>query len=43
MKNIVKIVAENSVQKAFTALCHYQPKIPDSLMKEPQEKGKKEN
>ena len=39
MKNIVKVVAENSVEKAFTSLCHYQPKMPNSLM----EKAQKEN
>lgn len=43
MKNIVKIVAENSVEKAFTSLCHYQPKMPDSLMEKAQEKNKKED
>lgn len=43
MKNIVKIVAENSVEKAFTSLLHYQPKMPDSLMEKVREENKKED
>lgn len=42
MKNIVKVVAENSVEKAFTSLCHYQPKMPNSLMEKAQKEIKKE-
>lgn len=42
MKNIVKVIAENSVEKAFTSLCHYQSKIPDSLMEKIQAENKKE-
>ena len=42
MKNIVKVIAENSVEKAFTSLCHYQPKMPDSLMEKIQAENKKE-
>nr|DAE49274.1 MAG TPA: AgrD [Caudoviricetes sp.] len=43
MKNIVKVVAENSVEKAFTSLCHYQPKMPNSLMEKAQKEIKKED
>lgn len=43
MKNIVKVVAENSVEKAFTSLCHYQPKMPNSLMEKAQKENKKED
>ena len=43
MKNLIKIVAEKSTEKAFTTLGHYQPKMPDSLMEKAQEKNKKED
>lgn len=42
MKNFVKMVAKYSVENAFTALNHYQPKMPDSLMKKIQAENKKE-
>lgn len=39
MKNIFKTFASNCVEKAFTSLGHYQPKMPNSLI----EKAQKEN
>lgn len=32
MKNILKKIAEKSVENAFTNFAHYQPKMPKSLM-----------
>ena len=43
MKNFVKIVAERSVNSAFTALLLYQPKMPNSLMEKAQKENKKED
>ena len=43
MKNVVKIIANNSVENAFTALNHYQPKMPNSLMEKAQKEIKKED
>nr|DAE24525.1 MAG TPA: AgrD [Siphoviridae sp. ctyvQ1] len=42
MKNILKKIAEKSVENAFTTLNHYQPKMPDSLMEKIQVENKKE-
>lgn len=41
MKNILKKIAEKSVENAFTTLNHYQPKLPNSLMEKIQEENKK--
>ena len=43
MKNFVKVVAEHSVKSAFTALLHYQPKMPKSLMAKAMAENKKED
>lgn len=43
MKNLIKKISEKSVEKAFTSLGHYQPKMPDSLMEKAQGKNKKED
>lgn len=43
MRNIVKVVAENSVEKAFTSWNFYQPKMPNSLMEKAINENKKEN
>lgn len=43
MRNVVKVVAENSVEKAFTSWNFYQPKMPKSLMKKAIDENKKEN
>lgn len=43
MKNFVKMVAKYSVENAFTALNHYQPKLPNSLMEKAMGENKKEN
>lgn len=42
MKNVVKIIANNSVEKAFTSFNYYQPKLPNSLMEKVQKGNKKE-
>lgn len=41
MKNIVKVIASKSVEKAFTSFNHYQPKLPNSLMEKAQKENKK--
>lgn len=43
MKNFVKEIANKSVEKAFTSLNHYQPKMPNSLMEKAQKEIKKED
>lgn len=43
MRNVVKVVAENSVEKAFTSWNFYQPKMPNSLMEKAINENKKEN
>lgn len=43
MKNVLKKIAEKSVENAFTTLNHYQPKMPDSLMEKAQKGSKKED
>lgn len=43
MKNILKKIAEESVENAFTTLNHYQPKMPNSLMEKAQKEIKKED
>lgn len=43
MRNVVKVVAENSVEKAFTSWNFYQPKMPKSLMEKAIDENKKEN
>lgn len=43
MKNVVKIIANNSVEKAFTSFNYYQPKMPNSLMEKVINENKKEN
>lgn len=43
MKNVVKIIANNSVEKAFTSFNYYQPKMPNSLMEKAINGNKKEN
>lgn len=43
MKNILKKIAEKSVENAFTTLNHYQPKMPNSLMEKAQKEIKKED
>lgn len=43
MKNILKKIAEKSVENAFTNFAHYQPKMPKSLMEKAINENKKEN
>ena len=43
MKNVLKTIANNSVEKAFTSLNFYQPKMPKSLMEKAINENKKEN
>lgn len=43
MKNVFKEIASNCVEKAFTSLNYYQPKMPDSLMEKAQKETKKED
>lgn len=43
MENLFKAVAEKSVEEAFTTICHYQPKMPNSLMEKAQKENKKED
>lgn len=43
MKNILKKIAEKSVEDAFTNFAHYQPKMPNSLMEKAQKEIKKED
>ena len=42
MKNIFKTFASNCVEKAFTSLGHYQPKMPKSLMAKIKAENKKD-
>ena len=43
MKNVLKKIAEKSVEDAFTSFSHYQPKMPNSLMEKAQKENKKED
>ena len=42
MRNVLKIIANNCVEKEFTSLGWYQPKMPNSLMEKAQKEIKKE-
>ena len=43
MRNVLKIIANNCVEKAFTSLGWYQPKMPKSLMEKAIDENKKED